>query len=158
MKQKEMSYVLKVLAVVSALACLALMLVVLPLLAQAYLGEPETTLLYWPFLAISWAGLIPIIALAGIAWGVFTEIGRDNSFCEKNAARLRSMSYLSAGCILVWLVGIVFIAVTGVSAIGIMLAFTVAMALMIIMATVCACLSHLTAKAALIKQENDLTV
>jgi len=158
MKQKEMSYVLKMLAVLSAVACLALMFVVLPLLAQIYLGLPETQKLYWPFLVISWVGLIPLIALACVAWGIFTEIGRGNSFCEKNAARLRSMSYLSAVCALIWLAGVLFVAISRIPAIGIMLAFTVAMALMIIMAVVCACLSHLTAKAADIKQENDLTV
>ncbi|MCL2826268.1 MAG: DUF2975 domain-containing protein [Eggerthellaceae bacterium] len=158
MKQKEISSMLKALAVVSVVACLALMFVALPLLARTYLDSLQASALYWPFLAVSWVGLAPLVAIAAIAWSIFTEIGRDNSFCEKNASRLRLMSYISTFCIAVWLAGVLFIALSGAAAMGILLAFTVAMALMIFMAVVCACLSHLTAKAALIKQENDLTV
>ncbi|MDR2721858.1 MAG: DUF2975 domain-containing protein [Coriobacteriaceae bacterium] len=158
MKQKEMSYVLKVISVVVVLACLALMFLVLPLLAKVYIGDPQTVVLYWPFLIFSWIALAPIIFLVFIAWGIFNDIGRDNSFSEKNAARLRTMSYLSAFSILIWLAGLLYFAFSGFAALGVLFAFTVAMAVMIVMAVVCACLSHLTAKATRLKQENDLTV
>ncbi|MCL2889297.1 MAG: DUF2975 domain-containing protein [Eggerthellaceae bacterium] len=158
MKQKEMSYLLKILSIFTILACLVFMFVALPFLAQSYLNATQASSLYWPFLVISWLGLAPIIVLAILAWGIFTEIGSDNSFCEKNAARLRLMSYLSAFCVVVWIAGVVFIVLSGIIAVGIILSFTVALAIMLVLAIVCACLSHLTVKAAFIKQENDLTV
>ncbi|MCL1799476.1 MAG: DUF2975 domain-containing protein [Eggerthellaceae bacterium] len=158
MKQKEMSYVLKAIDGTVIVACLVLMFFILPRLAGDSLGGPQVFAAYWPFLAFSWIGLAPLVFLAVIAWGIFSDIGRDNSFSERNAARLRAMSYLSAATILVWLGGLAYFAFSGLSVLGIMLAFAVAMAIMVVMAVVCACLSHLTAKAAQIKHENDLTV
>jgi len=158
MKQKEMSHVLKALTVLSVFACLVLMVVVLPFLAVHYVGDPADTYLYWPFLLISWSGFLPILVISAIAWGLFREIGQDNSFCEKNAQRLRLISYLAVVGVAIWLAGVAFIVLTGVPAMGIIVAFLMAMTIMLVLAITSTCLSHLTAKAAALKLEQDLTV
>ncbi|MDR0514250.1 MAG: DUF2975 domain-containing protein [Coriobacteriaceae bacterium] len=158
MKHKEMSRILKAIDAVTALACLALAFLVLPPTAQARFDVAGMDWLYLPFLAFTWVGILPFVALAVIAWGVFSDIGRDNSFSLRNAARLRVMGYIAACDTLVWLCALVFFAWVRFPASVIIITVAAAIALCVILAVVCVSLSHLTAKAALLKAENDLTV
>lgn len=99
---------------------------------------------------------IPIAIALVLFWKICTEIGRDNSFCHKNASRLTGIgfcalvdtAYCAVGTVTlellagspVWLLGLM------VCTVG----FAIALAAFL--------LSHLVLKAADLKAENDLTI
>lgn len=99
---------------------------------------------------------IPIAIALALFWMICTEIGRDNSFCRKNAKLLSGIGfcalidtgYCAVGTVTleflvgspVWLLGL------GVCVVGLAIALAAFL------------LSHLVLKAADLKSENDLTI
>lgn len=99
---------------------------------------------------------IPIAIALVLFWQICTEIGRDNSFCHKNAGRLTGIGfcalidtgYCAVGTVTleilvgspVWVLGL------GVCTVGMAIALAAFL------------LSHLVLKAADMKAENDLTI
>lgn len=99
---------------------------------------------------------IPIIIALVLFWMICTEVGRDNSFCRKNARYLSGIGfcalvdtgYCAVGTVTlealagspVWLLGL------GVCVVGLAIALAAFL------------LSHLVLKAADLKAENDLTI
>lgn len=99
---------------------------------------------------------IPIAIALMLFWRICSEIGRDNSFCHKNASRLAGIGfcalvdtgYCAVGTVTleilvgspVWLLGL------GVCTVGLAIALAAFL------------LSHLVLKAADLKAENDLTI
>lgn len=99
---------------------------------------------------------IPIAIALVLFWQICTEVGRDNSFCHKNAGRLTGIGfcalidtgYCAVGTVTleilvgspVWVLGL------GVCTIGLAIALAAFL------------LSHLVLKAADLKAENDLTI
>ena len=99
---------------------------------------------------------IPIAIALVLFWRICTEIGRDNSFCHKNARWLSGIGfcamldtgYCAVGTVTleilvgspVWLLGL------GVCTVGLAIALAAFL------------LSHLVLKAADLKAENDLTI
>ena len=99
---------------------------------------------------------VPIAIALVLFWQICTEIGRDNSFCHKNAGRLTAIGfcalidtgYCAVGTVTlealagspVWLLGL------GVCVVGLAIALAAFL------------LSHLVLKAAELKSENDLTI
>ena len=99
---------------------------------------------------------VPVVVALALFWRICTEIGRDNSFCHKNAR---------------WLSGIGFCAVVdaGYCAVGtVTIELLVGSPVWLLGMAVCAAgtaiaiasflLSHLVLKAADMKAENDLTI
>ena len=99
---------------------------------------------------------VPIAIALGLFWMICTEVGRDNSFCRKNARYLSGIGfcalvdtgYCAVGTVTlealagspVWLLGL------GVCVVGLAIALAAFL------------LSHLVLKAAELKSENDLTI
>ena len=99
---------------------------------------------------------IPIAIALVLFWQICTEIGRDNSFCHKNASRLTGIGfcalidtgYCTVGTVTleilvgspIWVLGL------GVCTVGMAIALAAFL------------LSHLVLKAAGMKAENDLTI
>ena len=99
---------------------------------------------------------VPIAIALVLFWQICTEIGRDNSFCHKNAGRLTAIGF----CALIY---------TGYCAVGtVTLEILVGSAIWVLGLGVCTVgmsialaaflLSHLVLKAADMKAENDLTI
>ena len=159
MKQKELSNWLKLVIVLLAICCLVLAVFIVPEQGSEFIEEhTDYADLFLPVLICVELTFIPVFAALFHVWGIAVDIGRDMSFSIKNALRLRSVSRLALLDTLVYVVGalvlvimeraypdFVFVAVC-VSFMGV--CFTVA----------CAALSHLTRKAADIKDENDMTI
>ena len=129
---------------------------VFPVSIQDMGRDPETAWLVTPgIIAVSVSALPIAIALA-LFWMICTEIGRDNSFCRKNARLLTGIGfcalvdtgYCAVGAVTleflvgsaVWLLGL------GVCVVGLAIALAAFL------------LSHLVLKAADLKSENDLTI
>lgn len=99
---------------------------------------------------------IPVAIALALFWMICTEIGRDNSFCRKNARCLSGIGfcalvdtgYCAVGTVTlealvgspIWLLGL------GVCVVGLAIALAAFL------------LSHLVLKAAELKSENDLTI
>ena len=99
---------------------------------------------------------IPIAIALVLFWQICTEIGRDNSFCHKNASRLSGIGfcalvdtgYCAVGTLTIEILVGSPIWVTGLMVCTVGLAIALAAFL----------LSHLVLKAADMKSENDLTI
>jgi len=159
MKQKELSRWLRAVVAVGWCACVLLSVWILPTLAQeTAMGNPEYAYLVWPCLAVCWIGLIVVAVALWFAWLIFGEIGRDNSFCRKNASRLSTISHLALADTVLCLISIVLLIVLNAMHPGLLLLALLIAAIGAGIAAAAAALSHLTLKAALLQEENDLTV
>lgn len=140
------------LAVMSAF-CYA---VVFPNSIQDLGWDPEVTWLVEPGIIAVSLSAIPIAIALVLFWQICTEIGRDNSFCHKNASRLTGIgfcalidtAYCAVGTVTLELLVGSPIWITGLMVCTLGLAIALAAFL----------LSHLVLKAADLKAENDLTI
>lgn len=99
---------------------------------------------------------IPIAIALVLFWQICTEIGRDNSFCHKNASRLTGIGFcalIDTGYCAVGTVTIEILVGSPVWVTGLMVC-----ALGMAIALAAFLLSHLVLKAADMKAENDLTI
>ena len=160
MRQKELSLWLRVLVWVVGLFLILACIFLAPVIAQeAQLAVPEhQEAAWWGTLAFLY-----VSAMVG-AWAlieaylIFRDIGRDRSFTQVNADRLRTVSLLALADTILY-----------VAAAGVMLALRalspgsiVVLGAVILFgagaSAASAALSHLTAKAASIQDDNDLTI
>lgn len=111
-----------------------------------------------PLLIFIWLTGVPCYAVLVCGWIISSEIGRDNSFCRKNARLLRLVSFLTAGDTLFFFAGsLIFFAL------GVCRPWVAAVSLLFVcagaaIAVAAAALSHLVLKAAKLREENDLTI
>ena len=159
MRQKELSRWLRCVVVIGWIACLLLAGVVVPkLAADAAVDLPEFAYLAMPCLAIFWLGMIPVILALWYAWRIFGEIGRDNSFCRENARRLRIISWLALADTILCVLSMIALLLLNALHPGVFLLMLLIAVIGAGLAVAAAALSHLTLKAALLQEENDLTV
>ena len=159
MKQSELSKWLKVIAAVAALCCVALGAYIMPLLGDDVVQQfPEYRNMYWPCLVFFWVTELPVLAALVCAWQIFTQIGRDNSFCMENAARLRTVSRLAILDTVLYVLAAVALAVLKLLHPSLLIADMAVVFVGLAVAVASAALSHLTQKAASLKDENDLTI
>ena len=111
-----------------------------------------------PWLILIWISAIPCYAVLVLGWKIADNIRRDRSFSYENAEYLKWISYLSMGdSVFVFLANIIFL-LLDMSAAAVMLVICIIVFVGISISICAAALSHLVAKAAEIKEENDLTV
>ncbi len=159
MHQKELSLWLRAVVVIGWITCGLLAFAVMPKLAMdAATDLPEFSHLARPCLILFWIGMAPVVLALWHAWRIFTEIGRDNSFCEENARRLRWISLLALGDTVLCVASGVFLLLCNALHPGIFLLMLLIAVVGLGMFAASAALSHLTWKAAALKAENDLTI
>lgn len=159
MKQKELSRWLRIVVIIGWCACALLAYPVVPKLAQdAAIDIPELAYLAWPCLAFFWLGIIVVAIALWYGWRIFGEIGRDNSFCRENARRLTVISRLALIDTVLCILAIVVLLVLGALHPGILLLMLLVAVVGAGVTAAAAALSHLTLKAVLLQEENDLTV
>ena len=150
---------MKLAALAAALVGLLAAFVFLPMLASALLEEfPAYQKWYWPCLIYGWAVLLPGFAGLWEFWKICVEIGRDNSFSQKNARSLFRICLLALTMAALLAVGVAALCLLGMGLPALliaMLGFAAACALVALLANA---LSQLVRRAAAIKSENDLTI
>lgn len=102
------------------------------------------------------ASAIPIVIALVLFWRICTEIGRDNSFCHKNAGWLAGIGFcalVDTGYCAVGTVTIELLVGSPIWVLGLMVC-TVGLAI----ALAAFLLSHLVLKAADLKSDSDLTI
>ena len=101
---------------------------------------------------------IPIAVALVLFWRICTDIGRDNSFCHKNAWRLSGIGFCALADTAYCVVGTVTIFVITGGHPGVLLVAAAAILIGLAIALAAFLLSHLVLKAAEMKDENDLTI
>ena len=122
------------------------------------MGAVEFTWLVGPATVAVSLSAIPIAIALALFWRICTEIGRDNSFCHKNAWRLSGIGFCALADTAYCVVGTVTIFVITGGHPGVLLAAATAIFIGLAIALAAVLLSHLVLKAAELKDENDLTI
>ncbi len=99
---------------------------------------------------------VPIVIALVLFWRICTEIGRDNSFCHKNARRLGGIGFCAMVDTGYCAIGTVTIELLAGSSLWVLGMAVCVVGVAIAMASFL--LSHLVLKAADMKAENDLTI
>ena len=150
---------MKLAALAAALIGLLAAFVFLPMLASALLEEfPAYQKWYWPCLIYGWVVLLPGFAGLWEFWKICVEIGRDNSFSQKNARALFRICLLALTMAALLAAGVAALCLLGMGLPALliaMLGFAAACALVALLANA---LAQLVRRAAAIKSENDLTI
>ena len=150
---------MKLAALAAALIGLLAAFVFLPMLASALLEEfPAYQKWYWPCLIYGWAVLAPGFVGLWEFWKICVEIGRDNSFSQKNARSFFRICLLALTMAALLAVGVAALCLLGMGLPALliaMLGFAAACALVALLANA---LAQLVRRAAAIKSENDLTI
>ena len=150
---------MKLAALAAALIGLLAAFVFLPMLASALLEEfPAYQKWYWPCLIYGWVVLLPGFVGLWEFWKICMEIGRDNSFSQKNARALFRICLLALTMAALLAVGVAALCLLGMGLPALliaMLGFAAACALVALLANA---LAQLVRRAAAIKSENDLTI
>ena len=106
MKQKELARWMKGIVVLGFLCVLFLDAIWVPELGRDLAwNTPNLKVMFWPCLIYFWISTIPVMVFMALVWQMATEIGRDNSFCMKNALRLRTCSLLAAADTVYYIIG-----------------------------------------------------
>ena len=159
MEQKTLSKWLKLILLGMGICGLAVYLLVVPSFGESLRSQyPEFAGRYWPWLIFIWVSGIPCYAVLVLGWRIAANIGRDASFSLENARFLRSIAVLAvldAAYVFLGNLAMLFLDMShpGVVLLSLLVVFAGAA-----VAVAAAALSHLVRKAALLQEENDLTI
>ena len=93
-----------------------------------------------------------------IGWKIFTNIGNDRSFTSMNANYLKWISVLAAVDSFFFFSGNIILGLLNMNHPGIVMASLVVVTFGISVSIIAAALSHLVMKAAVLQEQNDLTI
>lgn len=159
MNQSNLSKWLKGIVIGMAVFCAGIYGGILPVCGQSLVSyAPEFAHCFLPWMIFLLITAVPVFIALIFAWKVFTEIGRNNSFSFINARYLKNIAHLAIIDTVYFFLGNVVMLFANQSHPGILLASLLIDFLGIAVAVVCAALSHLVYKAAVINEENELTI
>ncbi len=159
MKRTEMGKYLKLTLIIALLASIVFFFIVIPTAAFKLTSyDVIYDLIYVPALIFMWISTIPVFISFYKFWIVFTEIGRDNSFCEKNARALHDVGIFAILDAILYLIALIAMIILNIFSAVILIITLFVIFVALVMAVLCIALSHLVEKAAALKSENDLTI
>ena len=121
-------------------------------------SNPEFSSYYWIWLLFLWITSMPCYATLVCSLKIADEIGKDNSFCRKNANLLKLISILASSDSLFFFTGNIILLLLNMNHPGIVLLSFFVVFAGIAITVIAASLSHLVYKAAQIREENELTI
>ena len=159
MEQRTLVQWLKILVIFMVVCGVALCVGILPMegkrLVEIY---PEFSYCYLPWLIFLWILAIPCFVALRLAWKIFVNIEKDQSFCMENASYLGNISFLAAADAGVLFLGNIIFLVLGMNHPGILLGALLVVIVGIGISVAAAVLSHLVRKAAALQEQSDLTI
>ena len=159
MEQKTLSKWLKLILLGMGICGLAVYLAVVPSFGDSLRSQyPEFAGRYWPWLIFIWVSGIPCYAVLVLGWRIAANIGRDASFSLENARFLRSIAVLAALDAAYVFLGNLAMLFLDMSHPGVVLLSLLVVFAGAAVAVAAGALSHLVQKAALLQEENDLTI
>ena len=121
--------------------------------------NPEVAYCYWPWLIFLWLCAVPCFVSLFFGWKIAKNIGNDNSFSFENSKHLKTISKLAALDSAFFFVGNWALVFMDMSHPGVALIFAPLVIFVgVAVSVVCATLSHLVYKSAVLQSENDLTI
>ena len=122
-------------------------------------SAPEFAYCYWPWLIFLWLCAVPCFVSLYFGWKIASNIGNDNSFSFDNANHLKTISKLAAFDCAFFFLGNWALLFMNMSHPGVAIIFAPLVIFVgIAVSVVCAALSHLVYKSAVLQSENDLTI
>lgn len=159
MKRSELSKWLRVITVVGAALLAVVCIFFIPSVGKRVaFYNPEFAYLYWPCLVTVWLSALAVLYACFLLWEMAGAIGREQTFSEENARRLKIISRLALGDVLLYAVLTVFLLIVGAMHPGILLFFIGILFIGIAIAVIAAMLSYMVEKGTAMQQENDLTI
>ncbi len=159
MEQKSLSKWLKLILLGMGICGLAVYFLIVPSFGDSLRSQyPEFADRYWPWLIFIWVSGVPCYAVLALGWRIAVNIGRDESFSLANARCLGSIARLAAGDAAFVFLGNVALLFLNMSHPGVVLLSLLVVFAGAAVAVAAAALSHLVRKAALLQEENDLTI
>ena len=160
MKQKSLSNWLKIIIVVTAVIGAVAAFAFIPYYGRHIVEvSPEMSYCYYPWLVFEILFSLPCLAALFFGWKIAANIGADRSFTRENSAYLRNIAILAAVDSCYFLLGNWALVFLDMNIPG--LAFIVAPLLSffgVAFSVVFAALSHLVYKAAVLREDSDLTI
>ena len=159
MEQKALSSWLK-----GAIGCLAILgTFIFGFVIPAYgislsARNPEYAHCFWPWMILILLVAIPCYAALVVGWKIAVDIGRDRSFSVENAKRMKLISNLAFGDLILFFCGNVLLLFFGMSHPGVFLLSLLPDLFGIALAVCAATLSHLIYKSAAMQADVDLTI
>ena len=117
-----------------------------------------TTTDYAVWLSVIALALAPCYAVLVILWGVCATVKNGTVFCEKNAGRLRAISFLAGADSVFFFAANTALLVFELSNTYLFCASLVAVITGVVIAAASAILSHFCVKAADLQDQSDLTI
>ena len=149
MEQKSLSNWLKFIIIgigVSIIAALAIV----------FIAVIEKNFLQWGiFMGVS---SVPCYIVLAFGWQIAANIGKDKSFCEENANKLKYISLLAAGDSAWFFVVSIAFLLLKISRPEITISSMLIVFIGVAISVVAAALSHLVKKAADLQEQSDLTI
>ena len=159
MEQKSLSKWLKLVLLGMGICGLVVYLLIIPGYGVSLRAQyPEFANRYWPWLLFLWVSGMPCYIALALGWRIAVNIGRDASFSLANARYLRTVSLLAAGDAAYFFLGNLVLLFLNMSHPGVTLLSLLVVFAGAAVAVAAAALSHLVRKAALLQEENDLTI
>lgn len=159
MEQKALSNWLKGAVICLAVFGLFIFGGVIPAYGQSLAAaNPDYAHCFWPWMTLVILVAIPCYLALGFGWKIAADIGRDQSFSDDNARRMRWISNLAFGDVLLFFCGNALLLMLGMSHPGVFLLSLLPDMLGVAIAVCAAGLSHLIYKSARLQQDADLTI
>ncbi|MBR1742050.1 MAG: DUF2975 domain-containing protein [Lachnospiraceae bacterium] len=159
MEQKSLSRLLKGIVAGAGICGLIIYLILLPYIGQGILADyPEFSDRYYPWLVFLWITGIPCYVALFFGWQIAESIGRDESFTNQNAQRLKKISYLAIGDAAFFFIGNLVYLCMNMNHPGVVIFSLFVVFVGIVISVIAAALSHLVKKAAVLQEESDLTI
>jgi len=159
MAQKTLSNWLKGAIICLAVFGILIFGVVIPVYGTILAGNnPDYAHCFWPWMTLMILVAIPCYAALVFGWQIAVDIGRDRSFSEENAKRMKWISNLAFGDVLLFFCGNAMLLVLNMSHPGVFLVSLLPDMFGVAVAVCAAALSHLIYKSASLQQDADLTI
>ncbi len=160
MRQKALSNWLKFIIIGVGLCGLVVYLLVVPMLGQTVAVAEDGVFdhLYWPWLVLIWVTALPVYAALAFGWIIAVNIGKDRSFSVENARLLKWISGLAAGDAAFFFLGNILYLFLSWSHPGVTLLSLIVVFVGVAISVAAAALSHLVMKAALLQEQEELTI
>ena len=159
MEQNTLSKWLKVILLGVALCGLIVYFIVIPVCGTTIVNDyPEFAYCFWPWMVFLWLTGIPCYIALYFGWKIASNIGLDQSFTDDNATLLKWISWLAAGDAGYFFIGNIVLLLMNMNHPGIILLSLLVVFAGVAISVAAAALSHLVQKAALLQEENDLTI
>ena len=160
MRQKALSNWLKFIIIGVGLCGLVVYLLVVPMLGQTVAAAEDGVFdhLYWPWLVLIWVTALPVYAALAFGWIIAVNIGKDRSFSVENARLLKWISGLAAADAAFFFLGNILYLFLSWSHPGVTLLSLIVVFVGVAISVAAAALSHLVMKAALLQEQEELTI